>query len=195
MKLFARKSDCLEILGDLNSAEKTIKEARKFDEKSEFLLAKLKSVRNKQNKVAFEKLRSEFLVCLKLNDHQSALLLSNKIDELLEIEKDVIDVLKNSGNKVVCLLKLEKFDNVVAECLRAAKIINNLKSNFLSKVFQENKTLIGDFEQKCLMRKAFALNQLGQIYNAKKDVEKVLELNPDHEEAKGILDNFKLVVC
>ena len=195
VKLFARKSDCLEILGDLNAAELTIKDARKFDENSEFLLAKLKAIRIKQNKVSFENLRSEFHVCLKLNDHQSALLLSNKMDEFLEIERDVIDVLKNSGNRVVCLLKLEKFDNVVAECLRAGKIIANLKSNFLSKVFQENKTLIGDLEQKCLMRKAFAFNQLGQIYNAKKDVEKVLELNPDHEEAKGILDNFKLVVC
>jgi tetratricopeptide (TPR) repeat protein len=195
IKLHLRKCELFLATNAFDKAEATIKAARFLDEQNPTLLERAKEIKLAKKMIVFEEKR---VICrhqMEAGDYQAALDAINESEKLLDLDRYPLDVLKTSANKVVCFLKLEKFDHVVAETLRALKIITGIKSNYMSKTYVDHKPFLDDLEQKMRMRKAFAFSSMGQVFNAKQEVERVLEINPSHAEAKRILDDFKLAVC
>lgn len=195
VKLFSRKIDCLLDLGDLEKAEIILAQVRCFDEKNEFLLQKLNLIRRKKNLLNYENKKKEFSCFFAQNLYLQAFEVVCSMRSLLDTDKDQIEILKLAGNKSVCLMKLEKFNDVIAESIVAENAISKIKANVLNRLYSENKHFFVDLLQKIRFRKAFALNKLGQVYNAKKEMDLILEIDPNNQDAKLFLENFSLYVC
>lgn len=194
LKLYLRKAECQESLNDLTSAESTIKTARKIDEHNEALISKQKAIKRTQNKFIATQLKAEYKDHIQNQNYQQALEATIKSDSLLDTQTDFIDVIRNSANKVVCYLKLERPDSVLAECLRCLKMITNVKQNFMSKLYSDNREIIDEIEVKMRIRNAYAMTVLGQKYNAKQELQKALETRPDDPETRRLLSELKLTV-
>lgn len=194
LKLYLRKAECQEALGELAAAEATVKTARRIDERNEALLLKQKALKRAQNKLLFAQLKLDCKSQIQSGNYQKALETTAKSDALLDPQTDFLDLLRNSANKTVCYLKLERPDSVLAECLRGLKMITAAKQNFMSKVYSDNREIIDEIEVKMRIRNAFAMTLLGQKFNAKQELQRALETRPDDPEAQRLLAELKLTV-
>ena len=76
-------------------------------------------------------------------------------------------------NQCVCYQKLEKFDDVLATCIRVLKLVNTIESKVLifggKKEAPFDKDELRKISVRTLMRRANAYIITGQYYNAKSD--------------------------
>jgi tetratricopeptide (TPR) repeat protein len=110
--------------------------------------------------------------------------------KLLEENEDVMEYLAILQNHCVCYQKLELFDDVLSTCIRILKLVNSVESKVLG--FGGKKEAPVDREElrkvsvRTLMRRANAYVKTGQLYNAKSDFERAIELNQDDEVRKEL---------
>lgn len=87
-------------------------------------------------------------------------------------------------NQCVCYLKLQDYDSLVAVCIRIINAINNLNKRVVdfAKHNRSHSTLPKEVTDKILVRtlvrRANGYVNLGQVYNAKADLEKAIEIAP-----------------
>jgi hypothetical protein len=78
---------------------------------------------------------------------------------------------------------LEKFDDVLSTCIRILKLVNTIESKVLvfggKREQPVDKDELRKISVRTLMRRANAYIKSGQLYTAKSDFEKAIELNQD----------------
>ena len=196
LKSLLRKSSFLESSGAIDEAEAVIRECRRFDETNQAAMDRMKQLRRKRNLIEFESTKKLYTDLIKSKNFTDALEMINKAEALLDFDLDIIELLKNSLNKVACYLQISRNNEVVTECIRGLKILNNLINNAIDKrkveIREKHKSEIKEMHIRFLLRRSSALARMGQTFNAKKDLEDVLKIDENHAEAKRILDTFKL---
>lgn len=196
LKSLLRKSEFLESMGDIDQAELAVRECRKLDENNKAAIDRMKRVRRSRNLIEFESMKNTYTKQIQANNFAEALETINKAEMLLDFDLDVIDLLKNSLNKISCYLQMGRNNEVVTECIRGLKILTNLTNNAIDKRKVElrdiYKSEIKEMHVRFLLRRSSALGRMGQIFNAKKDLEGVLEIDANHIEAKKSLEIFRL---
>jgi hypothetical protein len=81
----------------------------------------------------------------------------------------------------VCYLKANDYDSIISTSIRILKLINNIQSKIVE--FGDKKATLSREELdkiavRTLMRRANAYLKKEQVYNAKGDLEKALEISP-----------------
>lgn len=134
---------------------------------------------------------------LKEGKFEAALDRYNECLKLLDAA-DVLEYLAILQNRCVCYLKLQRWDDIVSTAIRSLKIIHNQQNRLVSfdnaKVDRDQKEKLREYEVRILVRRANAYLNLGQIYNAKGDLEKALQLNPDNASIKSELEKVELAL-
>jgi tetratricopeptide (TPR) repeat protein len=196
MKSLLRKAELLEELGNIAEAENAIKECRRMDETNKIALEKMKALRRRKNFIEFEGEKQIYTQSIKDKNFPEALEHINKAEALLDFDYNVLDILKNSLNKCSCFLQMSRNNEVVTECIRGLKILANLRNNIIDKqkieIAEKNKEELKALQIRFLLRRSSALAKLGQVFNAKKDLEDVLVVDHEHVEARRIIESFKL---
>ena len=100
-----------------------------------------------------------------------------------------IDNMSIYVNKIACLLSLEKYSQVVAECNDAYRLIKNYKNRMDgTKRNKDEEKRISNMELRVAVRKATAQAKLGRETEAIQEYEKALEIEPDNEKVKKDLE-------
>ena len=143
------------------------------------------------------KFKEEAASLLKEGKFEAALDRYNECLKLLDAA-DVLEYLAILQNRCVCYLKLQRWDDIVSTAIRSLKIIHNQQNRLVSfdnaKVDRDQKEKLREYEVRILVRRANAYLNLGQIYNAKGDLEKELQLNPDNASIKSELEKVELAL-
>lgn len=95
-------------------------------------------------------------------------------------------------NRCVCYLRLQRWDDIVSTAIRSLKIIHNQQNRLVSfdnaKIDRDQKEKLKEYEVRILVRRANAYLNLSQIYNAKGDLERALQLAPENASVKSELE-------
>ena len=91
-------------------------------------------------------------------------------------------------NKIACLLSLEKYNQVVAECNDAFRLIKNFKNRNEGNKDKEIQKRIDSMELRVAVRKATAQAKLGKDTEAIQEYEKALKIEPNNATVKKELE-------
>ena len=91
-------------------------------------------------------------------------------------------------NKIACLLSLEKYNQVVAECNDAFRLIKNFKNRNEGNKDKEIQKRIDSMELRVAVRKATAQAKLGKDTEAIQEYEKALKIEPSNATVKKELE-------
>jgi len=94
-------------------------------------------------------------------------------------------------NKIACLLSLERFNQVVAECNDAMRLIKNYKNRHDGKHSEQDLKRISSMELRLAVRKGNAQAKLGKVSEAIGEYERALRLDPDNSSVKKDLDMLR----
>ncbi|EAR87721.1 tetratricopeptide repeat protein (macronuclear) [Tetrahymena thermophila SB210] len=187
IKLYIRKAKAQQQLKLLKESFDTIKQAIQINDK------------NSEAKEIYKEIEKSFAIeeVNHLKAQAAAFMKENKVSEALEIyneclkkidSTETIEYLAILLNRCACFLKLEKYEDIITNCLRGLKIIRSYKNRVISwtnqKLTKEEKDKLISFESRFLVRRANAYLKQNLIFNAKSDLEEALKLDPNNEQLK-----------
>ncbi|KAL4480776.1 hypothetical protein ABPG72_001645 [Tetrahymena utriculariae] len=187
IKLYIRKAKAQQQLKQIKESFETIKQAVQINDK------------NTEAKEIYKEIEKSFVIeeVNQLKAQAANFMKENKISEALEIynecmkkidSTETIEYLAILLNRCACFLKLEKYEDIITNCLRGLKIIRSYKNRVISwtnqKLTKEEKDKLISFESRFLVRRANAYMKQNLIFNAKSDLEEALKLDPNNEQLK-----------
>lgn len=190
IKLLQRRSKCLEVQEKYEESKVDLDKAQLLDPQNPIVRASLKRVQDKLNTIRFDEYRTQGNEFLKQKKFPNAM---EYYDKCLRITRKAttLDNVAIYVNKIACLLSLEKFNQVVAECNDAMRLIKNYKNRHDGKHSPEDIKRIGQMELRLAVRKGNAQAKLGKASEAIAEYEKALQLDPTNASVKKDLDMLR----
>jgi tetratricopeptide (TPR) repeat protein len=192
LKLMYRQADAKIKAGKIEEGEQKIKEILRIDELNE-------EARILQEKlVASQRLKES----IETKKQGNSLVQQKKFREALQKYSQALGGIDRSTdfneylavlmNQTVCHMELKLWDELIATATRALSLLEMQRARVM-KFEGEKKTQEKEYDkftERLWVRRGNAYLEKGQIYNAKLDLAKVVELNPSNQEVKGTLEKL-----
>lgn len=194
IKIFMRKSVAQKQLGQITDSMETIRSALLINAEDKQCKALQKQLQVELNKESVKQFKEEAAALLKDGKFEAAL---DRYSECLKLidASDVLEYLAILQNRCVCYLRLQRWDDIVSTAIRSLKIIHNQQNRLVSfdnaKIDRDQKEKLKEYEVRILVRRANAYLNLSQIYNAKGDLERALQLAPENASVKSELEKVQ----
>lgn len=193
LKLMYRQADALIKLGRTSDGEQKIKEILRIDELNEearILQEKLLSSKKLKDSIEMKKQGNSLVQQRKFRE---ALQLYTQALSGIDRSSDFNEYLAVLMNQTVCHMELKLWDELISAATRAISMVEMRKSRvmkFEGENRNERASDLDKFLERLFVRRGNAYLEKGQIYNAKLDLGRVVELNPGNNEAKGTLEKL-----
>lgn len=161
-----------------------------LDPQNPIVRASLKRVQERLNTVKFDEYRSQGNDLLKQKKFPDAM---EFYDRCLRITRKAttLDNVAIYVNKIACLLSLEKYNQVVAECNDAMRLIKNYKNRNDGKHSPDEVKRMGSMELRLAVRKGNAQAKLGKVTEAISEYERALTFDPSNASVKKDLEMLR----